>query len=51
MSKLELGQAQKKAITICDYIMVANITGDRGYLALALRDAKELVNELSEQLK
>lgn len=49
MSKLET--LQKKATTIGNHIMVANITGDKGYIAFALREAEELVNELSEQLK
>lgn len=49
MSRLET--LQKKANTIGNYIMVANITGDKGYLSLALRDTEELVNKLSEQLK
>lgn len=49
MSKLE--QLQKKATTIGNYIMVANITGDKGYIAFALRDTEELVKELLELLK
>lgn len=46
-----LEQLQKKATTISNYIMVANITGDKGYIALALRDTRELVEELLELLK
>lgn len=49
MSKLET--LQKKANAIGNYIMVANITRNKSYIALALRDSKELVNELLEQLK
>lgn len=49
MRKLE--ELQKKASNIGNYIMVANITGDKGYIAFALRDTRELVEELLEQLK
>lgn len=44
-------QLQKKVDTIGRYIMAANITEDKGYLVLALRDTEELINELKEQLK
>lgn len=42
---------ENKAHSIANFMLIASVIDDKGYLALALRKTEELTEQLKEQLK